>query len=372
MHGMEKVKPEKDACPVCGQELPVSGALGACGRCLAQGRPELLARSAEIHARFRLQHGLPPSIPRHPEGIACGFCGNDCRLGPEEFGYCGVRRSDGRAVRGGVEQAAVSWYHDPLPTNCVADWVCPAGTGAGYPRFAHRPGPEHGYTNLAVFYRACTFHCLNCQNWHFRETDLESEGLPPAALAQAVDERTACICYFGGDPTPFLPHSLAASRLARRNHKGILRICWETNGSMRRSFLQAMAKLALESGGVIKFDLKALSENLHRALTGVSNHQTLSNFQWLAQAFPAKRPIPLLVASTLLIPGLIEPKEVRGLARFIADCNPQIPYALLAFHPDCRLRDLPPTSRRQAEACLAEANAAGLKEVRLGNVHLLH
>src|SRR4030065_304288 len=49
-----------------------------------------------------------------------------------------------------------SWYHDPLPSNCVADWVCPGGTGEGYPQFARCPGPEEGCTNLAVFFHACT------------------------------------------------------------------------------------------------------------------------------------------------------------------------------------------------------------------------
>lgn len=37
-----------------------------------------------------------------------------------------------------------SWYNDPLPTNCVVDWICPGGTGCGYPEFVHRPGTEYG------------------------------------------------------------------------------------------------------------------------------------------------------------------------------------------------------------------------------------
>jgi len=65
------------------------------------------------------------------------------------------------------QEGKLSWYHDPLPTNCVADWVCSGGTGAGYPKYAHCPGPELGYSNLAVFFHACTFNCLYCQNWHF-------------------------------------------------------------------------------------------------------------------------------------------------------------------------------------------------------------
>jgi len=35
------------------------------------------------------------------------------------------------------------------------------------------------------------------------------------------------------------------------------------------------------------------------------------------------------------------------------------------------MNDLPTTSRRHAHECLAQAKAQGLKNVRLGNVHLL-
>jgi len=80
---------------------------------------------------------------------------------------------------------------------------------------------------------------------------------------------------------------------------------------------------------------------------------------------------PFLIASTLLVPGYIDNQEISGIAAFISSLNPDIPYALLAFHPQFMMRDLPPTSRWHAEECLAEAKAQGLSNVRLGNVHLL-
>jgi pyruvate formate lyase activating enzyme len=80
---------------------------------------------------------------------------------------------------------------------------------------------------------------------------------------------------------------------------------------------------------------------------------------------------PPLVASTLLVPGYIDEREVKVLASFIAELDPNIPYALLGFHGDFLMKDLPPTSRSQAECCLAAAQAAGLKRVRIGNVHIL-
>lgn len=72
---------------------------------------------------------------------------------------------------------------------------------SGVPRFAHRPGPEIGFANLTVFFRTCNFNCLYCQNWHFREDSVRFRPVAVDDLVADVDERTACICYFGGDPS---------------------------------------------------------------------------------------------------------------------------------------------------------------------------
>jgi len=294
-------------------------------------------------------------------------------MGTGRFGYCGVRRNEGqRIVGGGARAAPVSWYHDALPTNCVADWVCPGGTGAGYPDFAYRPGPEYGYTNLAVFYESCTFDCLFCQNWHFRERGTGEPLRSARELAEAVGPRTACICYFGGDPTAQLAHALAAARMARRRVSGRpLRICWETNGAMHPSLLDRMMTVSLESGGCVKFDLKAFDPRLHLALCGAGNRRTLENFSRAAERIRERPSPPPLVASTLLVRDYVDEREVAAIARFIARLDPDIPYALLAFHGDFLMPDLPPTSREQAERCLAAARKAGLRRARLGNVHLL-
>jgi pyruvate formate lyase activating enzyme len=266
----------------------------------------------------------------------------------------------------------LSWYHDPLPTNCVADWVCPGGGECGYPDYSYQKGAEYGYNNLAVFPHACTFHCLYCQNYHFRYHTFDDKDEPVESLVSAVNERTACICYFGGDPSPQLPYLLHASHLARKRNEGrILRICWETNGAMSEKLLDEMADSALASGGCIKFDLKAWDETVHIALTGVNNRRTLENFERLAEMIPSRPEPPFLIASTLMVPGYIDAQEVGQIAGFIASLNPQIPYNLLAFHPRYRMTDLPATSRKQAQECLNAAKQAGLKRVRVGNIHLL-
>ncbi|MFQ5862067.1 MAG: radical SAM protein [Candidatus Brocadiales bacterium] len=361
-------------CGCCGNEdVLVSETIGICVDCIRNRFQEVFTHIQEVHRRSREYFGLPGEVPRVPGGVRCKICVNECQIPDGGRGYCGVRENKaGRLVGGTAREGYLSWYHDTLPTNCVADWVCPGGTGTGYPTYCYTKGPEYGYKNLAAFYHACSFNCLFCQNWHYRERAVRDGGISASRLADAVDEQTTCICYFGGDPTPQLPHAITASRLALEKKKGaILRICWETNGTMHPSYAKDMARLSMESGGCIKFDLKAWSEELNLALCGVTNKRTLENFRLLAERIEERPEPPLLVASTLLIPGYVDEQELANIASFIASLNPRIPYALLAFHPQFYMADLPTTSKEHALRCKEVAEAQGLSRVRLGNVHLL-
>lgn len=361
-------------CKLCGKEgRDISGILGYCVSCIRGSFEKVWPEIKRLHDKSRSPYGLLPDPPNEEAGVWCNLCMHRCRIPEGGAGYCGIRKVQGGVVRGGRPHGgSVSWYHDPLPTNCVADWVCAGGTGSGYPDYAKRPGPERGFLNLAVFYHACSFNCLYCQNSHFKELAYRSPLRTSKELAHAVTSETTCICYFGGDPTPQVLHAIKASRLARRARgSDILRICWETNGAAREPFVKMMARLSLESGGCIKFDIKAWDERVHMALTGVSNRQTLSNFSKLASWFSLRREPPLLVASTLLVPGYVDEEEVLGISSFLAGLDPSIPYCLLAFYPSFVLVDLPTTSREHAQRCLEVAYSAGLKRVRVGNEHLL-
>jgi pyruvate formate lyase activating enzyme len=283
----------------------------------------------------------------------------------------------GRLVHlaGTPQRGVLQWYRDPLPTNCVAMGVCAGQV-------------KHGYHNLAVFYGSCSFNCLFCQNWHYRdllptEEDIEAvrhsktgkpdlsscrHALSADELAAVANSRTFCVCYFGGDPGSQMPHALAsATKLATRN----VAICWETSGAAHPRLMDRAVALSLRTNGTVKFDFKAYDEHLHIALTGVSNRQTLGNFARAARHAADRPELPLVIASTLLVPGYVDTDEVARIARFIAGFSPDIPYILLGFAPNFFMPDLPCTSVRHAEEAEAAALAAGLTNVRISNRHLL-
>lgn len=361
-------------CRICLKKSShISRELGLCLDCIRCYPEESLKIALEVHSRIRCAFGLPGKAPRQAGGIVCDLCVNRCQIGEGGLGYCGLRKNvKGRMEGVSTTRGKLSWYHDPLPTNCVAEWVCPGGSGSGYPKYSYMEDAEYGYDNLAVFPHACTFHCLYCQNWHFRHHTLEETYVPVENLVQSINKNTSCVCYFGGDPSPQLPYLLNASRRMReKNEHGILRICWETNGAMSEKLLEDIADSSIKSGGCIKMDIKSWNESLHIALTGITNRRTLENFERLANWIPLRSEPPFLIASTLLVPGYIDAQEVGHIAEFIKSLDSQIPYSLLAFHPNYKMTDLPATSWKQAQECLDAASQAGLKQVKVGNTHLL-
>ena len=204
-------------CKRCKKKVLLSKSLPYCADCIRAYYDDLREEISRVHAVSRREFGLPEQIPRGGH-LECRFCVNRCRIGKGERGYCGIsmEQRDRLYYKAGTKNSAfVKWYHDGLPTNCVADWVCAGCTGEGFPRYAHSKGPESGFKNLAVFYEACNFNCLFCQNWQYKYRSLHAPGLSSAELARAADKRTSCICFFGGDPAPQIIHSIETCRIIK-------------------------------------------------------------------------------------------------------------------------------------------------------------
>jgi len=343
-------------------ERLASEVLGHCGSCLSE-REELVSNALAKHEQLRKTARLVGIVARDGK-VVCGECGNHCRLDEGETGFCGLRHASGGSIAETFPgRAIVSWYFDPIPTNCTAGWVCVVSQERRLNR------PNERWNNLAVFYGSCNSDCFYCQNPSHKEMTVARRPLmTPEELAGAVDSKTACVCYFGGDPGCNAEHSLSTSALIRE--KLDIPVCYETNGNISHKNLDRIAEVVLRSHGTLKFDLKAFNPNLYRALTGVSNKTVLRNFRHLAK-IGRMRNHQFLVASILLVPGYVGVSETERLCRFIAECDVTIPTVLLGFYPHNHMRDLPRTSRSHAYECRKAAEAAGLTNVRIGNIGLL-
>jgi pyruvate formate lyase activating enzyme len=210
-------------CSLCPNEA--SSFLKVCGSCIKNNWKESRPFIKRAHELARKGFSLPTFPPKN--GLLCGICSNRCRIPEGEKGYCGlVKNIRNKIVRlaGTPEKGLLNWYYDPLPTNCVNAWFCPASSEEG--------------KNLSVFYGACSFSCLFCQNWHYKYLTEKLEPLVSAReLARKVDEKTRCICFFGGDPSPQILHTIETAKLL----KDKIRICLETNGMENSLLLKKIA-----------------------------------------------------------------------------------------------------------------------------------
>lgn len=377
-------------CFLCGAESKlVSSSVGVCVECLRRRPLEALDVAKESHLRWRSKVGLPLTPPRDPNGVRCSYCINECSIPPGERGFCGIMTNRGGILEpvAGAGKALLYAYLDPHPTNCVAGPVCPANTWRGYPEYTSFRGVERGFYNLAVFFAGCSLDCLFCQNWEHKTALAEDSwrvrgtvyvsGIEQLVDA-AMDPRVTCVCYFGGDPGPHTPYAIAVSRIVARKaeKEGLIkRICWETNGLENPRVMREMSRLSMKTGGIVKIDWKAWAPEVYEALTGVNGRKAVErlkeNVKIVASMMDERPQPPLLVISVLLVPGYVDVSEVRGIAEYVASVNPNIPLILLAFHPDHRMMDLPPTSRRHASEAVKAARNAGVKEVHIGNEWIL-
>jgi pyruvate formate lyase activating enzyme len=149
-----------------------------------------------------------------------------------------------------------------------------------------------------------------------------------------------------------------------------VRVCYETNGNISKKWFDSIVGVIDETGGTFKFDIKAVSPDIYRTMTGISNSAMLRNFKDLS-AMKRDRQGEFLVASILLVPGFVDLSEVQRICRFIAENDATIPTALLGFYPHHAMSDLPRTSRFHAKGALEIAKDEGLTNVRIGNVGLL-
>jgi pyruvate formate lyase activating enzyme len=372
--GYASLKETRKKCVICGETRTISRALQICLNCIRDRPRDSLSLIKEAHENVRAPYDLPPEPPSSLRGVECNLCSNNCNIGEGERGYCGLRSNyGGLNSLSAPDQGLLYYYIDPHVTNCCGAWFCPGGTGAGYPIYAKRQAPEYGFHNLSIFFYGCNFNCLFCQNSSHKQIDGGRKVNAKELISRVqLDDKITCICYFGGSPEPQLPFSINVSKtIGKATEDRVLRFCWEWNGCGDPRLVREAAQIALASGGNIKFDLKCHDPSLSLALSGVNNSRSFSNFEMIGHEFYHKRSeVPVLTATTLLVPGYVDDLEVGKIARFVADIDSGIPYSLLLFHPSYAMSDLPVTSFIQAKECY-NAAIESLDNVKIGNLHML-
>lgn len=293
-----------------------------------------------------LPEGHPARFWHRLEGgaVACDLCPRHCRLGPGQRGFCFVRGNRDGAMALFTYGRSSGFCIDPIEKKPLNHFL---------------PG-----TPVLSFGTAgCNLGCRFCQNWDIsksRSHDRLQGQASPARIVRAARERGCrSVAFTYNDPVIFHEYCLDTAQACRE--QGIRTVAvtagYQCEGP-RAEFYRLM--------DAANIDLKAFSEDFYRRVCAASLQPVLETLEYVRRETDC-----WLEITTLLIPGLNDSQaELEALSAWIVErLGPDVPLHFSAFHPDWRLRDLPPTSAAALLGARETARRAGIRHVYVGNVH---
>jgi pyruvate-formate lyase-activating enzyme len=166
------------------------------------------------------------------------------------------------------------------------------------------------------------------------------------------------VAFTGGDLTCRPDFYARCAQLIKENTG--LWVLLETNGyGLTPGHLDLFKESGVDS---FWLDIKAEDPERHRWLTGCDNQRILQVPEELL-----KRDFVLEVLS-LYVPGLVEAQELGRIAGRLAAIDATIPFTILAFFPEYKLKDYGAPTVEEMVLAYEEVCAAGLTQIRLGNL----
>jgi pyruvate formate lyase activating enzyme len=219
------------------------------------------------------------------------------------------------------------------------------------PLYHVRPGLQV----LTVGSPGCTFHCDYCINYRLSQYGRVSSapwtGAPaePAVLVRRAAGAAIGLSYSEPGLAPELTLALAEHAIPAG-----VPVIWKSNGFLTRQAIDLVSPVLT----AVNIDLKAATDAGHRGLTGAPLRPVL-------EAIERFRAAGVWVeVSTPLIPGIsAEPAMLSAIARTLAAISPDLPWHLLRFTPDFRMKDHMPTSPEALRTAREAGLVAGLRFV---------
>ncbi|MEE9612942.1 MAG: AmmeMemoRadiSam system radical SAM enzyme [Desulfatiglandales bacterium] len=275
--------------------------------------------------------------------VRCFLCNHRCLIKEGAKGICDARENHGGTLISLVYGKVIAKHVDPIEKK---------------PLFHFLPS-SRSYSIATV---GCNFKCLFCQNADISQMPTDDNQImggdmtPAMVVAEALASRSASISYTYTEPTIYFELALDTARLAVS--KG-LRNVFVSNGYMTEDCLKEIHP-DLHGANV---DLKSFNDRFYKELCGAKLGPVLNTIETMN-----KMGIWLEV-TTLLIPGQNDSREeLKDLAEFLVDLDPNIPWHISRFHPTHRLTSIPPTPPENIHKAKDIGYEAGLKYVYTGNL----
>jgi pyruvate formate lyase activating enzyme len=275
----------------------------------------------------------------------CDVCPRFCKLRPGQRGLCFVRAANeaGEIVLTTYGRSS-GFCVDPIEKKPLNHFL---------------PG-----TSVLSFGTAgCNLACTFCQNWDIsksREWDRLSDQATPATIAKAARElgcRSVAFTY--NDPTIFLEYAIDVADACRE--AGIHPVAVTAGYICPEPRAEFYAHM-----DAANVDLKGFTEEFYRTVCGAHLEAVKETLVYLARETKV-----WLEVTTLLIPGMndSDAELAAECAWFAGALGPDVPLHFTAFHPDWKMRHVPPTPPATLSRAREIARDHGLRYVYTGNVH---
>jgi pyruvate formate lyase activating enzyme len=275
--------------------------------------------------------------------IQCDVCPRACRLREGQRGLCFVRgRVDNQVVLTSYGRSS-GFCVDPVEKKPLNHFL-------------------PGSSVLSFGTAGCNLACRFCQNWDIsksREIDTLSADASPDALAETA-QRLGCrsVAFTYNDPVIFMEYGMDVADACReRGVKAVAVSAGYMNAAPREEFYRHI--------DAANIDLKAFTDDFYEKVTFAHLGAVLETLEYLHQSDV------WLEITTLVIPGHNDSDaEIADQCSWLADhLGPDVPLHFSAFHPDFKMRDVPPTPPATLRRARRIALDHGLRYVYTGNIH---
>jgi len=276
--------------------------------------------------------------------VQCDVCPRFCTLREGQRGLCFVRARQGDRIVLTTYGRSSGFCVDPIEKKPLNHFL--PGTAV-----------------LSFGTEGCNLSCKFCQNWDIsksREIARLADEASPELIARVAKElgcRSVAFTY--NDPTIFLEYAIDVAEAC--HEVGITTVA-VTAGYIcekpREDFYRD-----IDAANV---DLKAFTEKFYWEITGAHLQPVLDTLVFLK-----KHTNVWLEITNLVIPGHNDSdREIGEMTRWVVEnLGPDVPMHFTAFHPDWKMRDVPPTPPATLSQARRIALKAGIRYAYTGNIH---
>lgn len=274
--------------------------------------------------------------------IQCDVCPRACRLHEGQRGLCFVRARQGDRIVLTTYGRSSGFCIDPIEKKPLNHFL-------------------PGSSVLSFGTAGCNLACKFCQNWEIsksREIDTLADAASPETIARAALE-AGCdsVAFTYNDPVIFLEYAIDVARACHEvGVRSVAVSAGYVNDGPRQELFGAV--------DAANIDLKGFTEDFYHKVCSGHLQPVLDTLEWVAASDT------WLEVTTLLIPGYNDSDaELNAMTAWYAEhLGVDVPLHFSAFHPDYKMRDVPPTPPETLTRARRIALRNGLRYVYTGNV----